>query len=194
MRSFARTVSASLAVSAALVPGASATMLLPVSLTELVTRADAIAHGRIVAVEARMVDGRRSVARLVTLAVADYYKGNLGSDVQVRVPGGELGHYRTVTVGAPEFTIGEEVVLFLVARGAADPVLAGLGQGVFRVRVDPQSGARVVGPIPGTPWSSGAGSVARGDVDRRPIRLDRFASELRQMAAGAGRGPAGGRR
>lgn len=157
---------------------ASATVQVPADLPALVQAASAIVHGRIVSVEPRMAGGRRSIEREVTLVVAESYKGALGPEVSLRVPGGELGHYRTVMVGAPRFTPGEEVVLFLGTRGEA-PYVIGLTQGVFRVRVDAESGARVVTPPPGR---SGEGSrVVRGDASRRPLPLAQFAQEIRQL-------------
>ena len=73
---------------------------------------------------------------------AEYLKGNLGEHVTVRVPGGQIGRYRTVFVGAPEFREGDEVVLFLKQAGRSDPYIIGLSQGAFRVVPDARTGRR----------------------------------------------------
>ena len=57
-----------------------------------------------------------------------------------------MGPYRSVMLGAPTFVEGEEVVVFLAASGPAIPHLVGLAQGVFRVRTDVATGARLVTP------------------------------------------------
>ena len=62
-----------------------------------------------------------------------YLKGALGPTLRFRVPGGELGRFRSIVVGAPEFAVDERVVVFLGARGPSVPYVLGLSQGVFRV-------------------------------------------------------------
>src|SRR5437762_7031533 len=74
----------------------SATVLLPADLGDLSRDARAIALGRVVAVDARWADDRRSIDTLVTLDVDAYLKGSLGSPLQFHVPGGELGRYRSI--------------------------------------------------------------------------------------------------
>src|SRR5262249_55709368 len=69
-----------------------------------------------------------------------------GPDVQTLrmfIPGGVVGEIGQRVEGAPSFAAGEEVVLFLAARGSSyQPV--GLGQGVWRV--DRSTGAELVRP------------------------------------------------
>ena len=75
-----------------------------------------------------------------------YLKGGPASVVTFRVPGGQIGRYKNVMIGAPEFQPGEEAVLFLRADGPSVAHVFGLSQGVFRVRVDARSGRRLVVP------------------------------------------------
>lgn len=165
-----------------------ATVILPIEFRELVTIAPVIVHGRVVDVRSEWVDGRRSVETFVTVEAAEYFKGNLGERVTLRVPGGQLGRYRTVFIGAPEFQDGDEVVLFLKSAGAAYPYVIGLSQGAFRVVADPRSGRRMVT----TPVVMGKGGddpqpVVRGDVTRRPLSIEAFRDLVRQVVAqGAG--------
>ena len=108
-------------------------MILPASLGDLVTGARAIVHGHVVAIEPRWADGHRQIETLVTVRAEDYLKGDLGGEVTFKVPGGQMGPYRRVVVGAPTFREGDEVVVFLNAQGPAVPWISGLNQGVFRV-------------------------------------------------------------
>ena len=80
-----------------------ATVLVPIEFRELVADAPVIVHGRVVDVPVEWVDGRRAVETFVTSTADEYLKGDLGEHVTFRVPGGQIGRYRTVFVGAPEF-------------------------------------------------------------------------------------------
>jgi hypothetical protein len=177
----------SLALVAALWPLAhlSATVYVTADLAELTADARAVAYGRVVSLEPRWLDGRRSIETLVTLHVDSYAKGDLGETVTLRVPGGQMGPYRSLMLGAPTFVEGEEVVVFLAASGPAVPHLVGLAQGVFRVRAD-ASGSRLVTPeivrMPGIATVETA-RVVRGDATRRPAPLASFLREVRSLAA-----------
>ena len=162
-------------------PTARATTFAPVDFSELVLAARAIVHGRIIDVQPQLSDGRRRVETLVTLQVATYLKGSLGSSVVFRVPGGQIGRYRTIVLDAPNFAPGDEVVLLLGARGPSVPYVLGLSQGVFRITGDPISGERRVMPTPvrgeGNEWKR----VVRGDSSRRPILLTDFAAGVQAI-------------
>ena len=164
-----------------------ATVILPIEFRELVTTAPVILHGQVVEVRADWSDGRRSLETFVTVAVADYLKGDLGATVTLRVPGGQLGRYRTIFVGAPEFQEGDEVVLFLKHGTPSYPYIIGLSQGAFRVVADARTGRRMVT----TPMVMGKGDtperVVRGEVTRKPLPIDAFRDAVRQvLAQGAG--------
>ena len=160
---------------------ATATVVLPIEFRELVTSAAVIVHGRVVDVRSEWVDGRRAVETFVTIEAAEYLKGNLGSRVTFKVPGGQLGRYRTVLVGAPIFGVGDDVFLFLKSNGPSFPFIIGLTQGVFRVASDPDSGGQVVTP-PALVGKTGVDSepIVRGDPGRRPVAIDAFRDVVRQ--------------
>src|SRR5262249_30578964 len=82
---------------------ARATVLVGADLGRLAHDAVAIVRGRVVAVAARWTDGRRSIETIVTMDVETYLKGSLGPSVQFRIPGGVLGRYSSIVVGAPTF-------------------------------------------------------------------------------------------
>ncbi|MGQ0735234.1 MAG: hypothetical protein ACT4QD_16475, partial [Acidobacteriota bacterium] len=94
-------------------------------------------------------------------------------------PGGTLGRYRSLVVGAPEFAVGQEVVLFLGARPPAFPYVVRLGQGVFPVAVDPATGERRITRLPQS--GSGARPIVRGAVENRPMSLDSFTTLVRSL-------------
>jgi hypothetical protein len=164
-----------------------ATVIVPIEFRELVTSVPVIVRGEVVDVRADWVDGRRSVETFVTIAVAEYLKGHLGDSLTFRVPGGQIGRYRTVFVGAPEFREGDEVVLFLKHAGPAYPYITGLSQGAFRVVADARTGRRMVT----TPVVMGTGGdepqrIVRGDPLRRPLTIDAFRDAVRLVLAQGG--------
>lgn len=125
-----------------------ATVLVPAEMSELAQEAGAIVRGVVSAAVPRWSEDRRSIVTVVTLDAEESLKGSLGDRVQFVVPGGVLGRYRNIVVGAPEFAVGQHVVVFLGWHGPSYPYLLGLGQGVYRVEQD-----RVRGHAPGAPTS-----------------------------------------
>lgn len=158
-----------------------ATTLVPADLGELSRDALAIARGRVSSVDARWTDDRRTVETIVTLDVERYLKGGLGATVQFSVPGGRLGRYRSITVGAPAFAPGERVIVFLGATGPAIAHLVGFSQGVYRMLLAQDAGWTVTPPAL-WPSASGAETVVRGDASRVPMPLGDFESRVLALA------------
>jgi len=156
-----------------------ATVVLPADLNELSHDAVAIARGRIAAVEPQWKEGRRGIETLVTLETETYLKGSLGSVVQFRVPGGTLGRFSSIVVGAPQFTVGQRVILFLGSRGPTIPYVLGLSQGVFRL-VQSTQGDWIVTPPPIAATIDGP--IVRGTLGLRPASLNDFERQVRALA------------
>jgi hypothetical protein len=156
-------------------PAAQATTILPANFTDMVSGSAAIVHGTIVDVRAQTTGGRRAIESIVTVAVIEAIKGPAAVRVVFRVPNGQVGRYRRVTVGAPEFTAGDEVVLFLDGRPPVVPMPYGLNQGVYRVTR--ASGQPAVMPFA----DPAAGRIVRGDPARRPVTVAAFARHIRTL-------------
>ncbi len=162
---------------------ADAMVYVPMTFKALVTEARVIVVGRVTGTDAQWTDGRRNIETLVTIDAEQYLKGDMGRSLTIRVPGGQVGPYLSLMPGAPRFSPGDQVVLFLAGDGPAIPHVLGLGQGVFRVVTSATSGARTVIPELLTASSAGAVAIVRGDPARRPSPLDRFAADVRALAA-----------
>jgi hypothetical protein len=164
-------------------PVVRATVLVPAEFREIVAGSQVIVYGRIADVRAEWSDDRRRIDTVVSVDAASYLKGGPGDVVTFRVPGGQIGRYKNVVVGAPEFVPGEEAVLFLRADGPSVAHVFGLSQGVFRVRVDSRTGRRtVISPV----LMAGGDAperVTRGALERRPLVLDAFAETVRSAMA-----------
>jgi hypothetical protein len=162
----------------------SATVVLPADFRDVVAGSQIIVHGRVVDVRAEWLEGRRQIESIITIEAGTYLKGGPGERVTVRVEGGQIGRYKSVTIGAPEFATGDEAVFFLTSRGPSVARVFGMGQGVFRVRSDAEGRRVVVQPML---LSHGHTPVTlrRGDADRRPVPLEAFAVQVRELLAQA---------
>ena len=159
---------------------ASATVLLPADFATIVTGSPVIVHGRVVEVRSLITGPRRTIESVVTLSVIDTLRGDPARTILFRVPNGQVGRYRRIVVGAPEFEEGDEVVVFLEARAPAIPTLFGLSQGVYRVVRDANAQALVT-PPPVMARGIGAVRVVRGDPVRQPMPIGAFAREVRAV-------------
>ncbi len=160
-----------------------ATVLLPAEFREIVAGSQVIVYGRVAEVRPEWSEDRSRIDTIVTVDAGSYLKGGPGGTVTFRVPGGQIGRYRNVMVGAPAFQPGEEAVLFLRASGPSVAHVFGLSQGVFRVRVDPRTGRRLVIPPVLMARGDAPEAVTRGDRSRRQLSLDAFAATVRSAMA-----------
>jgi hypothetical protein len=178
-------VRALLMIGACLAPAAlDATVLVPAEFREIVNGSQIIAFGRVLDTAAEMSDDRKRVDTLVTLQVDTYLKGGPGQTVVFRVPGGQVGRYRNVMVGAPTFQVGDEAVFFLIARGEANYIF-GLSQGLFRVRLEQETRRRIVVPPALMARGDAQEVVVRGSAARRSVPLETFGAQVQAVLAEA---------
>jgi hypothetical protein len=159
-----------------------ATVYLPADFAEMVTRSTFVVHGRVVDVRSDTSSDRGAIVTYVTVDVANRLKGAPGESLTFLVPGGQVGRYERVVVGAPQFDRGDEVVLFLTTRGPSIPYVFGLSQGVYRV--SRANGRALVMPpasLARQADASASGRAVRGDPARRPLPLEEFAREVRRV-------------
>jgi hypothetical protein len=161
--------------------GARATVLVSSDIGTLARDAQAIARGRVVSVQGRRTEDRRAIETLVTIEVDTYLKGALGSRLQFRVPGGELGRFRSIFVGAPRFAVDEQVIVFLGARGPSLPYVLGLSEGVFHVVWSSAKNGWLVTPPAALPVAA-VTKIVRGDPARQPLPLGDFEQRVRALA------------
>ena len=103
-------------------PAIHATVIVPAEFREVVDGSDLIAYGRVIDVHPEWADGRRRIDSIVTVDVMSWFKGGNESTLSFVVPGGEIGRYRQVMIGAPVFKPGDEAFLFLKTPGRRDAV------------------------------------------------------------------------
>ncbi len=113
------------------------------SLKALTLSSELIVFGKISAIKYEWGDAaHRSIHTVITVEVGEYLKGEGGPTVAVRQLGGQIGDFGQVVPGSPEFSPGEEVVLFLQKHREAYWIHS-IALGRFAVARD-QSGERVV--------------------------------------------------
>ncbi|HXZ19918.1 MAG TPA: hypothetical protein VEG63_08205 [Candidatus Acidoferrales bacterium] len=126
-----------LAVLALWLPQARATTLARMSVRELTQQSTYVARVRCVSVVSVADFGL--VWTLTTFEVAQPWKGNPPPRFTVRLPGGEAAGVRVSVEGAPRFTVGEDLVLFLTADRGRLMNIVSWAQGTFRIRKNPRT-------------------------------------------------------
>ena len=176
---------AGLVLALAVSPYLDASVVIPATLDELAGEANLIVHARVARVDTRQAPGTLRVERVVTLAVVRALKGSPGEALELVLPGGTFGRYRTVVPGVPEIAEGEEAVLFLRPSPTGATHLVGFSQGFLRVRIDPSTGQRMVAaPV----MSEMVGPVVRGATDRGPQPLAAIEARIARVVLAQLRG------
>jgi hypothetical protein len=99
-----------------------------------IERAGAIVVGRVLG--SHVEASRYGIETVTTIALGEAIKGNPGSVVNVRTPGGTVDGETRLIPSVPTFVDGERVLLFLFQRDDAAYVISDLGLGTFRLLRD----------------------------------------------------------
>src|SRR5262245_22717797 len=121
MRPLSAVCSTVVAIAVVAVSALRATVLLPAEFREIVGNPQIIAYGRVLEAVPELNDDRKRIETIVTFEVGTYLKGGPGETITFRVPGGQIGRYRSIMVGAPVFESGDEAVLFLTQLAGDTP-------------------------------------------------------------------------
>lgn len=102
------------------------------SLEEMAERADMIFIGRSIGSRADWNAQHTRIYTHTTFEVERFLKGGSGErSMTIRLWGGQVGALRSMVPGTPDFTTGEQVLLFCVGSEARVPTLLGLALGKF---------------------------------------------------------------
>lgn len=162
---------------------AHATVLVPLDTRALTERAERIVLGTVESQVSRWSTDHQAIYTDVTIRVSRAYKGAVkpGERVVVRREGGVVDGLGMRVYGAPSFTVGEEVVVFMETRGNAMWTV-GMTQGKLRVTVGADGFKQVapaLGDVAFTQKSAATQALAQ------PRRLDDFEREVRSYVKGA---------
>jgi hypothetical protein len=161
--------------------------VLPLSEEEITKRAMLIVMGEVRSVESRFDEKHQTIYTYVTLEATRVLKGQLaGSEVVVRQMGGEAGGETVAVPGSPEYTPGDEVLLFTGPLGDTGYWgVLGIFYGKYDILRDPATGARYVeGPSFRTVHTDPVTFEALPQR-QRPARvmLDEFLAEIERYIA-----------
>jgi hypothetical protein len=123
-------------------PAIRAATLARLSLAQLAAGSDAVARVRFLRAESLWENG--SIWTVTTFEVVETLKGQLPGQIDVRLPGGRVGHLMSTVDGTPKFMPGNEAIVFLQRSSAGGFTVAGWVQGSFRISRDPRTGAETV--------------------------------------------------
>ena len=127
---------------------AMATIILPSTLDHMANRSDAVVVGSVVSQGSYWENG--NIFTDVQVDVSEWVKADNPDQparIAIKVFGGQVGDIRAEVDQAPSFTVGEEVLLFLVKWKGAYTTY-GLNYGVYRIFTDVSRGTKTVtGPL-----------------------------------------------
>jgi hypothetical protein len=181
-----RTLLVTLIAAALLSAPIAATVTVPTEFREIVADASVILRGHITDVRG-LVEPDRGVETVGTIGVDEVLKGPPREFISIRVPGGTVGRYRSIMVGAPSLRLSDQGVFFLKqdSAGAWRPV--GLAMGIYRIQLKPGTGLLVVDPVLASGVTTPAGTVVRGSPARRWLAVPEFESLVRVVIASQSR-------
>jgi len=110
-----------------------ATVQGPADVESLTASADAVVHARVARLASAWVPGGAQIFTTVTLRTLETWKGAPAEEVQVLVPGGEVGEIAQTVQGVAAFGEGEEVVVFLHRVGPSRFAVERVALGKFAV-------------------------------------------------------------
>jgi hypothetical protein len=153
-----------------------ATTVEPLEFEQLVHRSDYVVRSRVVSIrhELRTSAGREVPFTLVEIEVREKIAGQPPPTVVLSLLGGRMSGGRELRVeGVPEFTVGDDDILFVEGNGTNFYPLVAVMYGRYPIRFDKRLGREVVARANGVPLSATA-EVAL------PMAEGRLAQELRR--------------
>lgn len=123
--------------------GQSATVV-KMTLNDMVRLSTNIVHGKVIDVTAAWNEEKTQIFTSVTVETTENLKGDKPSTFTFKQLGGTVGDRRVSVPGFPVFRTGSEIVLFLTNDPYDRIATVGLGQGIFNVYTDEESGEQMV--------------------------------------------------
>ena len=111
---------------------ASATTLEQLSLDELIRQSTTVVRG--VPVSSRVESAGAMIYTVYSVRVTDHWKGDIGAEVEVSLPGGSTAGVSQVFSGVPQLESGREYVILLWTGPSGRTQIIGLTQGLFDIR------------------------------------------------------------
>ena len=109
---------------------------------DMIVEARAIVRGKVLAIESGLDEQQDRIYTYVTIKVHEVLKGQITRrKIVLKQPGGEYGTRGSIVFGAPEFIVGEHVLLYLDTWRDGSLRVQQMLLGKFAVIEDPKTGA-----------------------------------------------------
>jgi len=109
------------------------------SVGELAKQSDIIVRGRVQNINSQQTENGSSIVTQIEIRIVEQWKGARRSSVVVSQPGGTAGAITQGVPGLPQFSIGEEIIIFLRQIKNDGFETVGGRQGKFLVKTDPDT-------------------------------------------------------
>ncbi len=152
------------------------TLVIRLTKADLVKKAHTILTGQVLTMRSEWNDDKTIIYSYIKVVVNEVIKGSLSDGIVVlKQPGGQVDDVVMKDIGSPQFSEGEDVVLFLIQVEDYFQVL-GLAQGKFTVVRDIVGGRRVLMNDP-----SGITFLDMPNSNEKSIDFDNFINELKSL-------------
>ena len=119
------------------------------SLEDLAKSSDVIVMGRIDKISSQATPNGTNITTQIEVTVIEQWKGPRRSSVIINQPGGSAGELTQAVPGTPQFTVGEETILFLKGSRNGLYRVVGNRQGKILVKTDPQTQEQITQELSG---------------------------------------------
>jgi hypothetical protein len=168
-------------VAVAVATSGAASVIPSKTFAELVSQADQIFRGEVLAVSSRWAIDSSAIETVVDFRVDRILKGTLGRALTLSFLGGTVGETTLTVDGMPQFAVGERGVFFVRAGASASPIV-GFSQGRFPIRRDRTRGADVVVTPTGRAFANtpSVGTLAPSGPIAAAMSLEAFEQDIVQ--------------
>jgi len=111
---------------------------------ELTKESTSILYGKCTRMESAWTEDKSMILTRVTVVPEFYLKGNLGSEVTITVPGGQVGDIIYEVSEMPSFQKGEVVFAFIWQNPSGMNLVTGGYQGKLKIHVDARTGKKTI--------------------------------------------------
>lgn len=125
-------------------PATCAAQVKKMTAKELTTESTSILYGKCKRMESAWTEDKSMIITEVIVVPEYYLKGNLGSEVIITVPGGQVGDIIYEVSEMPTFQKGEEVFAFIWQHPSGMNLITGGFQGKLKIKVDNKTGKKTI--------------------------------------------------
>ncbi len=132
---------------------------------ELALESTSILYGTCTNLESAWTENNEMIFTTVTVVPEYYLKGNMGSEVKITIPGGQVGDIVYEVSEMPAFQKGEELFAFIWKHPSGLNLVTGGYQGKMKIDKDAKTGRKTVS-------GKGQGKGSSSRTGQEPIQAN----------------------